>query len=74
MLVAVSLILGVLWLTVVIVLVATCRMAARGDALPAQDTDNRPVPRYRLPEPKARLALVQDLRGTRGPRLTGHGV
>ena len=31
MLVPVSLILGVLWLTIVLVFVAACRMAARGD-------------------------------------------
>lgn len=66
----------VVWLAVTVVCVAVCRMAAQADAMPTRETDTRPVPKYRLsfPEPGSERAIVRDLRRSRGPRLTGHGV
>lgn len=64
------------WLTLMVLCVSVCRMAARGDALPAKDAEDRPVPRYRvrIPEPPSGPALKDVLRVRRGGQLTGHGA
>lgn len=53
---------GAAWLTVAALVVAICRMAARGDAMPAPLAEHRPAPHTGAPahrgrvRPPARLA------------------